>query len=168
MYGPGSLQAANGVNAGVTQSTTDEKMQGAARNEPASPVERIEAKRRVLSDDWATDTLGSQPALLLGDLVGLALELWKVDLLVRQDERQRVCVTITGLCQVNLDLLEFFSIAGDEGDRGLAAACHGQASRQQRQREAEDDGATRDDQGTSRVSLSRVSPLRNSENSYMV
>ena len=130
-------------------------MQGAARDEPASPIERIEAQRRVLGDDWATDTLGSQPALLLGDLVGLALELWKVDLLVRQDERQRVCVTITGLCHVNLYLLEFFGIAGDEGDRGLAAARHGQASRQQWQREAEDDGATRDDLICVGASISR-------------
>ena len=69
MYGPGSLQAANGVHAGGTQCTAGEEMQGAARDEPASPIERIEAQRRVLGDDWATDTLGSQPALLLGDLV---------------------------------------------------------------------------------------------------
>ena len=77
-------------------------------------VERVEAEQRVLAHDGASGGGRGEDALLPRDVLGLALELGQVQGAVADGEGQRRAGVEDGR-----HLLEFFGVAGDEGELRL-------------------------------------------------
>lgn len=75
---------------------------------PWETLKGIETEAGVFHQHWPIHLNCSQSSLFFGDIFGLSLELWQVEL---------QGVEGYGLAQDVSDLLELFSVAGDEGDR---------------------------------------------------
>mgnify|MGYP007078315003 CR=1 FL=1 len=52
------------------------------------PTQRVEAEARILNHHWPADLACCQLALLLRYLFGLTLQLWKIELLADNCDRQ--------------------------------------------------------------------------------